>query len=247
MQAVLIAIVISVSIQVRDYPYSDDPVYLIWQEDESGFQINLAYEFEGELNPLTEFVEFPGMFNSAKADAHFEEETRTLYVYSQYPFSANYYLATYRLGEDGLLCLLEAGDHNYYYDVLERVELNVDNHDMDEACYEAGSIMYPGNNPYSREMCALLLKAGLQHADSLAGTGVPPDSAVYCFEEINSIAYNLAGVPVHRAVPDRDIFQEEFTITMEEYLLMLEHYADLLESAGNLDIAEDVRSVREEL
>ena len=247
MQAVLIAIVLSVSIQVRDYPYSDDPVYLIWQEDESGFQINLAYEFEGELNPLTEFVEFPGRFNSAKADAHFEEETRTLYVYSQYPFSANYYLATYRLGEDGLLYLLEAGDHNYYYDVLERVELNVDNHDLDKVFFETGSLMYPGNNPYSREMCALLLKGGLQYVDSLTGMGVLPDSAIYCFEEINSIASNLAGVPVHRAVLDSEIFREEFSISREEYLLMLEHYADLLDSAGYPDRAEDVRCILEEL
>ncbi len=100
MQLIFIFLLVSVPlipVEVMDYPYSDNPVYLVYEETESGFMISLSSDFEGNIFPMMEYVEYPGMLNPAKAAASFDEENRILSVYSQYPFSANYVLATHAL------------------------------------------------------------------------------------------------------------------------------------------------------
>lgn len=250
MQFLFIAFIISLSlipIEVMDYPYSDDTVYLVYEETESGHRISLSSDYEGTISPMTEYVEYPGLFNPAKAAVTFDEETRVLSVYSQYPFSANYYLATYRFGDDGYLSLLESGGHDYYFDALEQIELNVDCLDLEEALNTAWSVMYPHANPYSQEMCILLLKAGLQHSDSLITAGEPPEVAIECFEEINDVARNLSSNQVYMAVQNLEYYPEWFFIQPEDYFKLLDEYADLLEKTGDSQEAENVRLVRMEL
>ncbi len=250
MQFLFISFMLSVPlipIEVMDYSYSDDTVYLVYEETESGHRISLSSDYEGAIPPMTDFVEYPGWFNPAKAAATFDEKTRVLSVYSQYPHSANYYLATYRFGDDGYLSLLEAGDHDYYFEALERIELNIDCLDLEGALNSAWSVMYPQANQYSREMCILLLKAGLQHARAMIEAGESAVDAIECFEEINDIAWNLSSNFVYLSVQALENYPEEMSVSSEDYLMMLDEYADLLEKAGDSEEAENVRHVRMEL
>ncbi|MCK5117274.1 MAG: hypothetical protein KAR44_11790 [Candidatus Aegiribacteria sp.] len=250
MHYLLIAFMISIPlipVEVMDYPFSDDPVYLVYEETESGYRISLGTDFEGSIDPMTDYVDYPGLFNPTKAAAVFDVESRVLSVYSQYPFSANYYLATYRFDDDGHLRLLESGGHDYYFETLEIIEQNVDCLEYDEVINSTWSVMYPHANPYSSEMCILLLKAGLQHAGAMIEAGESANAAIECFDEINDVAWNLSGNLVHLSVQTLDNYPEELSISSEEYLEMLDEYADFIEDAGNSEEADNVRLVRMDL
>jgi hypothetical protein len=123
----------------------------------------------------------------------------------------------------------------------------VDSLDLDEALSNAWSVMYPQSNHYSREMCILLLKAGLQHADSLIDGGESPENAMECFQEINDVVWNLSGNDVHMVVQALETYPEGISVSPENYLTMLDEYADLLEDAGDSDGSENVRQVIREL
>ena len=59
MQFLFIAFMISVPlipIEVWDFPYSDDPVYLVYEETESGFMISLSSDFEGNISAMMEYI-----------------------------------------------------------------------------------------------------------------------------------------------------------------------------------------------
>ncbi len=250
MQFLFIVFIISVPlipIEIMDFPYSDSTVYLVYEETESGHRISLSSDYEEANPPITDFVDYPGMFNPPKAAATFDEEHRILSVFSQYPFSANYYLVTYKLDDDGRLSLLEAGDHDYYFETLEGMRLSLDCNNTDEVLNSAWSVMYPQANPYSQEMCILLLKAGLQHAGAMIEAGESTSDAIECFEEINNVTWNLSGNQVHMVVQRFEYYPECFSIQPEDYLAMLDEYADLLEEAGNSEEADSVRLVRMEL
>ena len=250
MQFLFIAFMISVPlipIEVMDYPFSDDPVYLVYEESESGYRISLGTDFEGQIDPMTDYVDYPGLFNPTKAAAVFDVETRIISVYSQYPYSANYYLATYRFDDDGRLSPLESGGHDYYFETLENIEQSIDRLDFDEVLNSTWSVMYPHANPYSREMCILLLKAGLGHAQAMIEAGESVSNAIECFDEINDVAWNLSGNPVHLSVQTLENYPEELSVSSEEYLEMLDEYADRIEQSGNSEEAENIRQVRMEL
>ncbi len=233
----------SVTIEVQDFPCTDNPVYLTYMETMDGWEIALALAPDSAASPISNYAGFPGSFNSAKAYAEFDEDTSILSVYSVYPFSADYFLATYRLEETGNLTLLDAADHDYYLESLNDIRSAVDSGNINSVIDAAWSVMYPGANPFAKEMCILLLKAGLDHADALINEGESIQSATRCFDDIRDVTLNLSNDELHRIILSAGSYPDDFNIDLEEYIGMLYSYSKLLEESGDSDTSNDVLRV----
>jgi len=236
-----------VTIEVQDYPFTDNPVYLTYMETVDGWEIALAPAPDSAASPMSNYAEFPGSFNSAKAYAEFDEDTNILSVYSVYPFSADYFLATYRLGEAGNLTLIEASGHDYYMESLNDIRSAVDSGDISSVLDAAWSVMYPGANPYAREMCILLLKAGLDRAAALINEGESIRRSMQCFDDIRNVARNLSNEELHRVILTPDNYPDDCDVDLEEYTGMLYSYSKLLEKSGDSDTSNDVLRVIRDL
>jgi len=232
-----------IPIQVENYPVDEGPVYLAYIENTEGFQVYLSLSPDSAAEAITSTAPFPGLLNPAKTYVGFEEETGILSVYSQYSFSANYYLATYEFGDDGELLLLDAAGHDYYLEALERMRVCSRAGDFEGMLDEGWSVMYPGGNYYGAEMCILLLEGALHQADLLVDSGVPLETAVDCLSDANILARNLTNDQLHLSILSSDNYPDDVEISFEEYLDMLSDYADLLEDSGQVELAEDVRRV----
>lgn len=232
-----------IPIEVNGWSYSDDPVYLVFIEMADSTSIAISSSPEELEYTITNYVDFPGMFNPPKVYASYEEETRGLSVYSQYPYSANYFLATYRFEDDGYLALLDCGGHDAYLRDLEEMRERYSDGDSEGVLDAAWSVMYPGGNPYGREMCLVLLQTGLAEAEVRIAAGADPSEALEWIDEADNAAWNLAGVPIFQAVLAPAEYPEDASIPMEEYVSLLEEYAGLLDLAGSYDRSEAVRTV----
>jgi|GEM_PF-2434258 len=230
-------------IQVENYPDNEGPVYLAYIENADGFQVYISLSPDSAAAPITNSAPFPGLLNPAKTYAGFEEETNILSVYSQYPFSANYYLATYEFSDDGELLLLDASGHDYYLEALERMRVCSRAGDFEGMLDEGWSVMYPGGNYYGREMCILLLGGALDQVNLLVDSGVPLETAMECLSDASSLARNLTNDQLHLSILSPGNYPDDVEMSFGEYLEMLSDYADLLEDSGQVELAEDVRRV----
>lgn len=240
---VLILTGYSPPVEVYDYPYSDDNVYLTYRECGDAYEISLSMSPDSAAEAITNFAEFPGMLNPTKTYASFHEENGTLEVYSQYPFSANYFKAVYRYSEEGNLVLLEADDHDYYNERLQRMIESAREGSFDDLLQDGQEILYPGANPYAREMCILLLSEGLAQVNSDLDSGESIETGVETIMEVNELAYNLTGDQLHNAVLSPEEYPLDAWVGLEEYKSLLAEYAEYLDGAGRNELASEVRSV----
>ena len=229
--------------EVYDYPFSDETVYLTYRDTGDAFEVSLSMSPDSGAAAITNFAEFPGTLNPAKTYASYDEETGTLSVSSQYPFSANYFKAIYSYTEGEDLTLLEAGDHDYYKDVLQRMTQSAEEGSFDGVLQEGWEILYPGANPYAREMCILLLSQGMAQVNAALQSGEPIATAIEPMEEADGLAYNLIGEDLHRAVLSPEEYPEDTGISIERYSALLAEYADLLEADGKQVKAREVFEV----
>ncbi|MBD3368978.1 hypothetical protein GF402_01290 [Candidatus Fermentibacteria bacterium] len=168
-------------------------------------------------------------------------------MYSQYPATANHYLGVYQVDANGSLCLLRAAVHDYYFEALEDMRAAADSGDIRAIAERAWSLIYPHANPYAKEMCVVLLKAGLEHVEPLVASGVPPEEALEWFEDLYDIPYDLTNGPLHRAIVDPEDYPELVDVDLPEYVRMLSSLAQLFEDAGNEEMSTEVRDVLESL
>ncbi len=240
---------------VPGYP-GDVEVYLVWNEVDSGYVIALAIEEGGEAVLITEAAAFPGMFNTAKSFADYDYDRCILSVTSQFPFSANYYLAAYSLTDDDDLILLEGEAHDYYLERFDEIREHLEEDDLEAALENARTIMYPQRNYYGVEMCLLLLGRVHDQVCSDLAEGILPETAMKLFEEYVVISNHLL-IAYYRndenfytnffaMVPSREDYPEEADLTLDEYCRILLSYADMLEETGDSTYAE-VRTAAENL
>lgn len=233
---------------------ADGSFYLLYEQADTADMVAFGVGLGGEVIALGEFVPYPDMFNEAKAHAVLDLQTGELSVYSQYPFTANYFLATYRVGDNGSLQLLGADGHDYYLEALQDMRVAADSADLEGVVVRAWSVMYPHANPYDEEMCVVLLEAGMDRIEPLVRSGVPPEEALEWLEDVYDVADNLLAStptgtkgPLHRAIVDPRDYPELADVSLHEYTEMLCALADILEEAGNEEMAEEVRAVADSL
>jgi hypothetical protein len=229
---------------------ADGSFYLLYDQADTADMVAFGFGLGGEVVALGEFVPYPDMFNKAKAHAVLDLQTGELSVYSQYPFTANYFLATYRVGDNGSLQLLAADGHDYYLEALQDMRAVADSADLEGVVLRAWSVMYPHANPYDEEMCVVLLRAGMDKIEALVRSGAPPEEALEWLEDLYDVADNLlVSTPtgtkgtLHRAIVDPRDYPEMADVGLEEYTEMLRSLADLLEETENEEMAEEVRAV----
>lgn len=230
-------------VEVYDYPFSDETVYLTYRETGYAYEVSLSMSPDSGAAAITNFAEFPGMLNPAKTYASYDEETGTLSVSSQYPFSANYFKAIYSYAEGEDLTLLEAGDHDYYKDALQRMTEHAEEGSFEDVLQVCGELMYPGANPYAREMCILLISEGMAQVNAALQSGEPIATAIEPMEEADGLAYNLIGDDLHKAVTSPEEYPDNARVSFEDYKELLAQYAEYLEDSGSEEMADDVRSV----
>jgi len=225
---------------VQDYP-GDDAVYLVWEEVEDGHDIALVRDMGDEPVLMTGFTAYPGMFNSAKVFAAYDADNCILSVYSQYPFSANYYLATYSHSFETGLVLLEGEAHDYYMERFDDIREHVGEDSLDAALQSGWEIMYPFANPYGLEMCLILLSAVHEQSIVDLEAGVPLETVLEVYDDLSSLSYQLTDQSFQAMIALPADYPEDADITLEEYCLILMSYADLLEEAGDSSFAVEVR------
>lgn len=226
---------------VDGFPNGEGPVCLVKLESQAATQIALSRGSE----LLSGYSEFPGMLNIAKASATYDPLTRILSVYSQYPFSGNYYTAEYSVGENYDLILLNGLYHDYYAEALQQMCLLYRNNDYDAVLQEAWSVFYPGSNPLGREMCVVLLVSGVSGVRALTDAGMPPETAMEWLEDVYDAGFNQSGELLHLVALTG--YPEDLPITRDEYMTALGELALLLDSVDCPDKATEVREAIETL
>ncbi|MBD3277351.1 MAG: hypothetical protein GF388_03540 [Candidatus Aegiribacteria sp.] len=230
-------------VEVYDYPFSDETVYLTYREGGDAYEVSLSMSPDSGASAITNFAEFPGMLNPTKTYAGFVEGTDSLEVFSQYPFSANYFKAVYSYTEEEGLILLEAGDHDYYKDALQRMIENAEEGSFEDVLQAGWDILYPGANPYAREMCVLLLSEGIAQVEEALQAGQPLETALEPMEEADELAYNLIGDSLHNVILSAENYPNNLETTIDQYRSLLEEYAELLEENGEEVRAREVLEV----
>jgi hypothetical protein len=235
----LMVIGYSAMLPVEGFPPGDGPVDLVVLESATVTEIALARGSE----LISGSAEFPGMLNIAKASATYDPGSGILTVYSQYPFTANYYSAEYSVGDDYELGLISGTYHDCYGAALEHMVLLYRNQDYDGVLEEAWSVFYPGSNPLGREMCVVLLVAGISGVRTRTNAGIPPEEAMEWLEDVYDAGYNLSGELLHQvALPG---YPEGLSITRDEYIAALGELATILDSVDCPDKAAEVREAIE--
>ncbi|MBD3276991.1 MAG: hypothetical protein GF388_01715 [Candidatus Aegiribacteria sp.] len=198
---------------------------------------------DSSAEAFTNFADFPGMLNPAKTYAGFVENTDSMEVYSQYPFSANYFKAVYCYSEEDGLTLLEADSHDYYMERLQRMTESAEEGSFEDVLQAGWEVMYPGANPYAAEMCTLLLSQGMAQVNASIQSGESIETAMEPMEEADGLAYNLIGDNLHKAVLAPEDYPGNAGLDIEEYKELLAQYAEYLDVSGNEEMANDVRTV----
>jgi hypothetical protein len=231
----------SAMLPVEGFPPEEGPVDLVVLEFSSATMIALASGSE----LISGYAEFPGIFNIAKASATYDPDSAVLTVYSQYPFTGNYYTAEYNVGGDFELVLVNGVYHDYYGEALERMVQLYRNDDFDGVLEEAWSVFYPGSNPLGREMCVVLLVAGISGVKARTNAGMPPEDAMEWLEDIYDAGFNLSGELLHQVALSG--YPEGLSITSDEYIAALGELAALLDSVDCPDRAAEVRDAIESM
>lgn len=237
----------TVPVELEGNPFGEDPVFVLSLESEAGTSIALGRDPEDPGSAITGWAPFPDLYNPAKAGATVDADESLLRVYSQYPFSANYVLAVYRIEDDGTLVLLEGASHDAYLESLEAMEAALSEGDHAGVLDGAWSVMYPGGNGYPVEMSILLLQAGMAEAQILLDAGETPETAVRWMAGADEAAMNLSGLSMHDVVPDRASYPSRVLLSVDGYAALLLEYAELLDLSGNPFLADEVREAAERL
>ncbi len=222
----LTAIDFTAVLPVDGFPPEEGPIDLVVLEFSAATTIALSKDSE----LISGYAEFPGIFNFAKASATYDPDSGILTVYSQYPFTANYYTAEYSVGGDYELRLMSGVYHDYYDEALQQMCLLHRNHDYDGVLEKAWSVFYPGSNPLGREMCVVLLVSGVSGVRTRMNAGVPPEDAMEWLEDVYDAGFNLSGEPLHQAALTG--YPEGLSITRDEYMTALEELVLILDSVG---------------
>lgn len=237
----LAAIDCTAVLPVEGFPPEVGSIDLVVLEFQAMTQIALARGSE----LLSGYAEFPGMFNIAKSHASYDAESGVLTVYSQYPFTGNYYTAGYTVGEDYELELVDGVYHDYYNEALQRMVGLYRSNDCEGVLAEAWSVFYPGSNPLGREMSVVLLVSGVTGTRALVSGGMPPAEALEWLEDFYDAGFNLSGEPLHQVALEG--YPVDLSITSDEYMGALGELALLLDSADCPDMAAEVREAIETL
>ncbi|MFO7627645.1 MAG: hypothetical protein R6V62_10325 [Candidatus Fermentibacteraceae bacterium] len=237
----LMAIDCTAVLYIEGFPPEEGSVDLVVFEFTTVTQIALARGSK----LISGYAEFPGTFNIAKSSATYDPDSGVLTVYSQYPFTANYYTAEYSVGEDYELGPISGTYHDYYAEALQRMVLLYRNDDYDGVLEEAWSVFYPGSNPLDREMCVVLLVSGVSGVRTRINAGMPPEDAMEWLEDLYDAGFNLSGEPLHQVALSG--YPGELSITRDEYMAALGELALLLGSVDCPDKAAEVREAIETL
>ena len=235
----LMSVDYSAILPVEGFPSGEGPVDLVVLEFPTVTEIALARGPE----LISGYAAFPGFFNIAKSSATYDADSGVLTVYSQYPFTANYYTAEYSVNNDFELGLLSGTCQDYYGEALEQMVLLHRPHDYEGVLVAAWSIFYPGSNPLGREMCVVLLVSGVSAVKTRMNTGMPPGIALEWLEDAYDAGINLSGEPLHLVAHAG--YPEGLSITRDEYVAALDELATLLDSVDCPDEAAEVREAIE--
>lgn len=235
----LIAIDCTAVLPVDGFPPEEGPVDLVILEFTTVTQIALSSGSE----LISGYAGFPGILNTAKSSATYDPDSGVLTVYSQYPFTANYYTAEYSVGDDFELGLLSGTYHDYYGEALQAMVQLYRDDDFDGVLEEAWSVFYPGSNPLGREMCVVLLVSGVSGVKARTNAGMPPENAFEWLEDVYDAGFNLSGEPLHQVALTG--YPEDLSVTRDEYVAALEELAGLLDSVDCPYEAAEIRKAVE--
>lgn len=231
----------SAMLPVEGFPPEEGPVDLVVFEFSAATSIALSKDSV----LVSGYAEFPGIFNIAKSSATYDPDSGVLTVYSQYPFTANYFVAEYSVGSGFELGLIGGTYHDYYGEALQRMVLLYRNDDQDGVLEEAWSVFYPGSNPLGREMCIVLLVAGVSGVRARISGGMAAEDALELLEDFYDAGFNLSGEPLHNAALNG--YPDGLSITRDEYAAALGELAVLLDSVDCPGEAAGVREAIEAL
>jgi hypothetical protein len=219
-------------IEVAGYP-SENPVYVVWRDFQSA-GTSVALYADGDT---TGYVFFPGLLNPAKSSAVFDPGTGVLTVYSQYPSTANYYLARFAVEPD--FALISGEGHDAYIEALADMADALESGDYSGVLFRAWEVMYPASNTCPAEMCTVLLAAGTAMADREMAAGRPPEEAVELLEDFYDAGFNLSGGLLHDCALNG--YPGASPVTREEYASSLDRLAEIMEAAGEAETAARIR------
>ncbi len=91
-------------------------------------------------------VEFNGELNIAKTDIFYDEEDGLIHIYSQMPYSAFYYGATYRWDKESeKLLIVKEWQEDPSAEALKEVEYLLSAGEIDKASEKLNNMFYPGH------------------------------------------------------------------------------------------------------
>lgn len=189
---------------------------------------------------LTNFAEFPALFNSAKAWAAYNDSTRVLTVTSEYPGSSIRAIAEYHLDFDANLTLVNFGVLDQYAVHLGLMKQAALEGDFERAIGEVYEMWYPGNCTYKAEMGIVFLYALINEIDKKVSQESTTDE-LYSLQQMAYESARYIFLPdLHSMILEPDRYPEMGIVELPEYIQLLKRYASLLYLLNNQSERESV-------
>lgn len=110
-------------------------------------------------------IEFNGELNIAKTDVFYDEEDGLIHIYSQMPYSAFYYGASYRWDKESeKLVIVKEWHEDPSADTLKEVESLLASGEIDKASEKLNTMFYPGHYYDTCEMEVKFLRSAHKKA-----------------------------------------------------------------------------------
>lgn len=181
-------------------------------------------------------VPFPGIYNGAKVDWRWDENRGEVAAYSQMPFSAFCFCASYLLnGEAPLLELSGSWTEDPSAALVDSAGLLLERGDFSGAAGILSSVMYPGSYIVPGEWEARFLSKGRELGLGAFEAGSPGAGAAAIEDAVSSIAsFSLDPVPEGGFASREDFEGNPISafVGLEEYAGILDDYGLLLAASG---------------
>lgn len=233
-------VLLYVPVGIEGQPLDLETAYLEYSTHQIIDSVAVSSSSDSSDAVLTNFAEFPALFNSAKAWAAYNDSTRVLTVTSEYPGSSTRAIAEYHLDLDASLTLVNFGVQDQYAVHLELMNEAALEGDFERAIGEVYQMLYPGNCTYKAEIGIVILYALINEIDKNISQEFTTDELF----SLQQMAYESARYiflpDLHSMILETDRYPEVGIVELPEYIQLLKRYASLLYLLNNMSERESV-------
>lgn len=229
-----------VPVGIEGQPLDLEFAYLEYSTHQIADSVAVSSSSDSSEAVLTNFAEFPALFNAVKAWAVYNDSTGILTVTSEYPGNSTRAIAEYHLDPDANLTLVNFEVLDQYAIHLELMKQAALEGDFERAIGEVYEMWYPGNCTYKAEIGIVILYALINEVDKKISQESTTDE-LYSLQQMAYESARYIFLPdLHSMILEPDRYPEMSIVELPEYIQLLKRYTSLLYLLNNQSERESV-------